>query len=75
MEKGLRIKASYIDVEPDAVLLTDVSNGLDRIKGSIDRRPSCAIDEEGQVTLALVANNQLLQLFRNHPTPIANNGT
>ena len=59
MEKGLRIKASYIDVEPDAVLLTDVSDGLDGIKGAIHSGPCGTIDKEGQVTLFLVTSNQL----------------
>ena len=81
MEKGLRIKASYIDVEPDAVLLTDVGDGLDGIKGSIDGSAGRAVNKEGQVTLTSVTNNQLLQFGGNHATPAtkkktsANKGT
>lgn len=60
---------SYVNVQPDAVLLTDVSNGLDGIKGTVDGRPSGAIDEEWQVTLALVPNNQTLQFSGYHPAP------
>ena len=57
---------TYVDVEPDAVLFTDVGNGLNGVKGSEDGGAGGAVDEEGKVTLALVTDNQLLQLFRDH---------
>ena len=56
-------------MKPDAVLLTDVGDGLDGIKGSIDGSAGRAVNKEGQVTLTSVANNQLLQFGGNHATP------
>ncbi len=47
-------------MKPDAVLLTDVRDGLDGVEGSEDGRADGAVDEEGQVTLALVTDDQLL---------------
>ena len=56
-------------MKPDAVLLTDVGDGLDGIKGSVDGGAGRAVNKEGQVTLTSVANNQLLQFSGNHATP------
>ena len=51
---------TYVNVEPDAVLLTDVSDRVDGIKGSVDGGPGREVEEEGQVTLGFVPDNQLL---------------
>ena len=53
-------RITYVDVEPDAVLLTDVSNGLDGVVGAVDGRTRRAVDEERQMPLAFVSDNQLL---------------
>ena len=56
-------------MEPDVVLLANVRDGVDGVEGAIDGGARRAVDEEGQVTLALVPNNQLLQLLGNHTAP------
>jgi len=60
---------TYINVEPDGIFLADVRDGADGVEGAVDGRAGRAVDEERQVALTLVADDQLLQFSRNHPTP------
>ncbi len=53
-------------MKPDAVLLTDVRDGLDGVEGPEDGRADGTVDEKGKVALALVTYDQLLKLCRNH---------
>ena len=53
-------------MKPDAVLLTDVRDGLDGVESPENGRADGTVDEEWKVAFALVTNDQLLQLFRNH---------
>ena len=53
-------------MKPDSVLLADVGDRLDGVEGAEDGCAGGAVDEEGQVALALVPDDQLLQLFRDH---------
>lgn len=62
----------YVDVEPDVVSLTDVGDLVDGIKGSVDGGACCTIDKVRQVPLALVPDNELLQLPRNHAASAIN---
>ena len=57
---------TYIDVQPDAVLLADVGDGLDGVERAEDGRAGRAVDEERQVALALMTDDQLLELSGNH---------
>ena len=56
-------------MQPYVVSLTDVSDRVDGIKSSVDCRSGGAVDEKGEVSLALVSDDQLLQLLGNHPAP------
>ena len=62
-------------MEPYVVSLTNVSDWVDGIKGSVDGCSSCAIDKERQMPLAFVPNDQFLQLFGDHSTPVILNLT
>lgn len=53
-------QSTHIDVQPDVILLADVSDGVDGVEGAIDGGPGRAVHEERQVAFALVTNNQLL---------------
>ena len=53
-------------MEPDSVLLADIGDRLDGVEGAEDGGAGGAVDEEGQVALALVADDQLLELLGNH---------
>ena len=57
---------TYIDVQPDAVLLADVRDGLDGVECAEDRRAGRAVHEEREVALTLVTDDQLLKLFGDH---------
>ena len=37
----------YVNMKPEAELLTDISNGVDGVEGSVDRGAGGAVDEEG----------------------------
>ena len=53
-------------MQPNLVLLADICDGVDRVERAVDGTPGGAVDEEGQMALALVANDQLFQLLRDH---------
>lgn len=42
---------THIHMQPQVVLLTDVSDLVDGVKRAIDRRTGGGVDEEGHVTL------------------------
>lgn len=42
---------THVNVQPQVVLLTDVSDLVDGVKGAVDRRTSGGVHEEGHVTL------------------------
>ena len=71
----LSIGRTYVDVEPYVVSLTNVSDGVDGIKGSVDGCSGCAVNKERQMPFAFVPNDQFLQLFRYHSTPAKLNAT
>lgn len=57
-------------MEPYVVSLTNVSDWVDGIKGSVDGCSSCAIDKERQMPFAFVPNDKFLQLFGDHSTSV-----
>ena len=52
------------------VSLTNVSDWVDGIKGSVDGCSGCAIDKERQMPFAFVPNDKFLQLFGDHSTSV-----
>ena len=56
-------------MQPNVMLLANVRNVINGVKCAIDGGSSGAVDEEGQMTLALVTNDQALQFSGNHATP------
>ena len=57
----------YVNMKPEAELLTDISNGVDGVEGSVDRGAGGAVDEEGREAVLSVLQDQLLQVVRTHP--------
>ena len=60
-------------MQPDVVLLTEVGDGRDGVEGAVDGGAGRAVDKEGQVTFALVSDDEPLQLLRNHSPPKVKN--
>ena len=58
-----------VDVEPDVVLFADVGDVVDGVEGAVDGGAGGAVDEEGEVALALVTYDQLLQFAGDHAAP------
>lgn len=59
-----------VNVQPDPVLVTNIRDLRDGVVGAVHGGPGGAVDEEGQVSLLLVLDDQLLQLLGNHLAPL-----
>ena len=51
------------------VLFADVGDVVDGVEGAVDGGAGGAVDEEGEVALALVTYDQLLQFAGDHAAP------
>lgn len=59
-----------VDVQPDPVLVTNIRDLRDGVVGAVHGGPGGAVDKEGQVSLLLVFDDQLLQLLGDHLAPL-----
>ena len=59
---------TYVDVEPNVVFFAYVGDGVDGVERPVDGRTGGAIHKEGQMTFALMSDDQFFQFGRNHPT-------
>ena len=60
-------EGTYVDMEPDAVLLADVRDGVDGVEGPEDGGARGAVHEEGAAALRQVLGDQLLEVLGPHP--------
>lgn len=64
---------TYVDVEPELVLVTDVGDGVDGIERSEDGGAGSGRDEERDLALGDGFEDEALELGRNHLAPATSN--
>lgn len=60
------MQPAYVDMKPDLVLLTDVSDGVERIEGSEDGRSAGRRHEERNCSIAFSLPDLLLEVGGYH---------